>query len=124
MPNQYSNYKTTIVNKPIDKVKGSVVLFDDMLGARNRSQLDEFFTRGRHKNLGIYCISQSYFGLTRQSIRNNSDKIIPFKQSLRDAQSIYRDTGAHDMLYSDFKQMYREAWSEKFNYLCIDTTNK
>ena len=93
-----------------------------MLGARNRSQLDEFFTRGRHENLGVSYNGQSYFDLSRQSIRNNSDEIFPFKQSLRDVECIYRDTGAHDMLFSEFKQMCREAWSEKFNYLCIDMT--
>ena len=42
-PNQYPNYKTSNEIKPINKYKGSVVIFDDMLGARNSSQIDEFF---------------------------------------------------------------------------------
>ena len=42
-----------------------------MLGAKNSSQIDEFFTRGRHEDLDVYYISQSYFALPRQSIRNN-----------------------------------------------------
>ena len=49
-PNQHPNYKTSIEIKPINKYKGSVVIFDDMLGAQNSSQIDEFFTRGRHEN--------------------------------------------------------------------------
>ena len=73
-PNQYPNYKTSNEIKPINKYKGSVVIFDDMLEARNSSQIDEFFTRGRHEHLDVYYISQSYFGLPRQSIRNNSDR--------------------------------------------------
>ena len=44
-PNQYPNYKTTTDIKPRNKYKGSVVIFDDMLGARNSSQIDEFFRR-------------------------------------------------------------------------------
>ena len=48
-PNQYPNYKTSILNKPIDKHKGSVVVFDDMLGARHSSQIDDFFTSGDMK---------------------------------------------------------------------------
>ena len=87
-PNQYSNYKTSNEIKPINKYKGSVVIFDDMLGAKNSSQIDEFFTRGRHEDLDVYYISQSYFGLPRQSIRNNSDRLILFKQTLRDVQSM------------------------------------
>ena len=81
-PNQYPNYKTSTDIKPINKYKGSIVIFDDMLGAKNSSQIDEFFTRGRHEDLDIYYISQSYFGLPRQSIRNNSDRLILFKQTL------------------------------------------
>ena len=42
-PNQYPNYKTSNEIKPINKYKGSVVIFDDMLGAKNSSQIDEFF---------------------------------------------------------------------------------
>ena len=41
--NQYPNYKTSNENKPINKYKGPVVTFDDMLGAENSSQIDGFF---------------------------------------------------------------------------------
>ena len=119
-PNQYPNYKTSNEIQPINKYKGSVVIFDDMLGARNSSQIDDFFTRGRHEELDVYYISQSYFGLPRQSIRNNSDRLILFKQTLRDVQSMYYDIGAFDMIYDEFKEMCKVCWSERFNYLCID----
>ena len=119
-PNQYPNYKTSNEIKPRNKNKGSVVFFDDMLGARNSSQIDEFFTRGRHEDLDVYYISQTYVVLPRQSIRNNSDRLIMFKQTLRDVQSMYYDIGAFDMIYDEFKEMCRVAWSERFNYICID----
>ena len=106
-PNQYPNYKTSNEIKPINKYKGSVVVFDDMLGAKNSSQIDEFFTRGRHEDLDVFYISQSYFALPRQSIRNNSDKLILFKQTLREVQSMYYDIGAFDMVYDVFKEMCR-----------------
>ena len=121
-PNQYPNHKTCNEIKPINKYKGSIVVFDDMLGAKNSSQLDEFFTRGRHEDLDVYYISQSYFGLPRQSIRNNSDRLILFKQTLRDVQSMYYVIGAYDMKYDEFKEMCHKAWDEKYNYLCIDMT--
>ena len=121
-PNQYSNYKTSNEIKPIKKYKGSIVIFDDMLGAKNSSQIDEFFTRGRHEDLDVYYISQSYFALPRQSIRNNSDSLILFKQTLRDVPSMYYDIGAYDMKYYEFKEMCHKAWDEKYNYLCIDIT--
>ena len=114
-PNQYPNYKTSSEIKPINNYKGSVVIFDDMLGARNSSQIDEFFTRGWLEDLDVYYISQSYFALPRQSIRNNCDRLALFKQTLRDVQSMYYDFGAFDMIYDEFKEMCRVAWSEKFN---------
>ena len=33
---------------------------------------------------------------------------------------MYHDIGAYDMNYNEFKEMCHEAWSEKFNCLCID----
>ena len=112
-PNQYRNYKTSNEINPINRYKGSVVIFDDMLGAKNSSQIDEFFARGRHEDLDVYHISQSYFALPRQSVRNNSDRLILFKQTLRDVQSMYYDIGAYDMNYDEFKQMCHKAWDEK-----------
>ena len=64
-----------------------------MLGARNRSQTDEFFTRGIHEALDVYYSSLSYFGLPRQSVKISSDGIILFKQTSRDVASMYKDIG-------------------------------
>ena len=95
-----------------------------MLGARNSSQIDEFFTRGGHKDLAVDYMSQSYFALPRQSIRNNSDRLILFEQKLRDVSSMLYDIGAYDMKYDEFKEKCDEAWSGRFNYHSIDMTKK
>ena len=95
-----------------------------MLGARNSSERDEFFTRGRHEKLDVYYFSQSYFDLPRQSIRNNSDRIILFKQTLGDVQNMYYDIGPYGMKYDGIKVMCRGLWSEKFNSLCFDLSKK
>ena len=86
-----------------------------MLGDGNCSQIDEFFTRGRHEDLDVFYMSQSYFGLPRQNSRSNSERTILFKQTLRDVQSTYSDNGAFDMIYDEFEERCRVAWSEKFN---------
>ena len=36
---------------------------------------------------------------------------------------MYYDIGAYHMNYDKFKQMVHRAWSESFNYLCIDMAN-
>ena len=120
--NQNPNYKTSNESKLINKYKGSVVIFDDMLAAGNSSQINEILTRGRHESLTVFLNSQSYFALPRQSFRNNSDRLILFKQTLRDVQSMYYDIGAYGKKYDELKKMCHRTWSEKFNCLCTDTT--
>ena len=75
----------------------SVVIFDDMLGARNSSQADEVFTRGKHENWDVYYLRLSSFRLSRQSIRNNSDRIKMFKQTLRDVDNVIKDISGYDV---------------------------
>ena len=123
-PNQFPNYKTSFEIELINEYKGSVVLFDDMLDARNSSEVDEVYTRKRHEDLKVFFISQSYFGSPRQSIRINSDRLILFKQTLRDVQSLFCDIGAYDMKYDELKEMCHITWSESFNYRCIDMKKK
>ena len=91
-----------------------------MLGAPNSSQIHETFTSARLEILHDYYISQSCFGLPRQIIRNNSDRIILLKQTLRDAERMNRGIRGYDMNQDEFIEMCREAWNANFNYLCID----
>ena len=35
---------------------------------------------------------------------------------------MYYDIGAYDMKYDEVKAKSHKAWSERFNYLCIDMT--
>ena len=37
-------------------------------------------------------------------------------------KDMYKDIGGYDMAYWEFKEMCREAWGERFNYLCFDMT--
>ena len=120
--NHYPIYKRSIEIKPVDKYKVSVVIVDDMLGAQNKSQINRCFTRGRLENFEVYYLSQSFFSLPRQSIRNNSDRIISIQQSLRGVECIFNDIGAYDMADFDFKEMYRKTWRQKVNYFFIDMT--
>ena len=121
-PNQYPNYKTSTEIKPIRKYKGGIVIIDDMLSAPNSSQIAEFFTRGKLEGLKVFYISQSCFGIPKQSIRINSDRLILFKQTIRKVQRVYFDIGGFDMKCDEFKISCHKASSEKLSYLCIDMT--
>ena len=76
-----------------------------------------FFTKGRHEDLDVFYISMNYFSLPRQSIRNNSDRLTLYKQTVGDVQTKYYDIGAYDMNYDEFKEMCHKAWSERFKLI-------
>ena len=128
-PEQYTNSKIKIIEindevKPLNEYENGIVVFDDILGSPNSRFIDQFFIRGRHDNLDIYYLSQSYFDLPKRTIRNNSNKIILFNQTLKDIEHIYRDVAGYDMSYDEFKELCRKSWEEDYNYLCIDRSKK
>ena len=106
-------------DKTIQDFQNYCVVFDDMLDS-NQKLLDPFFTRGSHNDLDVYYLSQSYFDLPKRTIRNNSNIIILFQQTLKDVQPLYRDIAGFDMSYDEFKRLCREVWKEKYNYLLIN----
>ena len=128
-PEQYSNSKIKIKEiideiKPLNEYENAIMVFDDLLGSSTRKYIDQFFVRGRHNNLDIYYLSQSYFDLPKRTIRNNGNKIILFNQTVKDIENMYRDVGGYDMSYDEFKQSCRKSWEEDYNYLCIDRSKK
>ena len=79
-------------------------------------------TSKKHNNLDIYYLSQSYFDLPKGTIRNNSNKIILFNQTLKDIEHIYRDVAGYDMNCDEFKYLCRKSWEEDYKYVYIDTS--
>ena len=108
-PEQYSNIEIEQVkveedleDKSIQDFQNCCVVFDDMLDT-SQKLIDPFFTRGRHNDLDVYYLSQSYFDLPKRTIRNNSNIIILFQQTLKDVQHIYTDKAGFEMSYDEFK---------------------
>ena len=90
------------------------------MDSSNSRLVNDYFIRGRHNNLDIRYFSQSYFDLPKRTIRNNSNKIFLFNQTLKDIEHLYRDVGGYDMSYDEFKQICKKSGEEDFNYLYID----
>ena len=128
-PEQYTNSKIKINEisdeiKPLNEYENGIIVFDDILGSSNSRFIDQFFIRGRHNNLDVYYQSQSYFDLPKRTIRNNSNKIILFNQTLKDIEHIYKDVAGYDMNDDEFKELCRKSWEEDYNYLYIDRSIK
>ena len=100
----------------LEEYRGCCVVFDDMLDS-NQKLIEQFFTRGRHKLCDVYYLCQSYFDAPKKTVRNNSNIIILFQQTLNDVEHIHRDIAGFDMSYEEFKSLCRGAWNEKLKYL-------
>ena len=79
-PEQYTNSKIKIEEigdeiKPLNEFENGIIVFDDTLDSSNSRFIDQFFIRGRHNNLDIYYLSQSYFDLPEGTIRNKCKKL-------------------------------------------------
>ena len=71
---QYSNPKIKIKEtsdeiEPLIEYEKANIVFDDILGSSNSIHVDQFFCRGRHKDLDIYYLSQSYFDLPKRTLK-------------------------------------------------------
>ena len=107
-PEQYTNSKIKIKElsdeiKPLSEYENGIIAFADMLGSSDSRFIDQFYIRGRHNKLDIYYLSQFNFDLPKRTIRNNSNKIILFNQTLKDIEHIYRDVAGSDMNYDEIE---------------------
>ena len=87
-------------------VKNLLILDDCYLG--KQSKPEAYYTRGRHNNCDIFYISQNYFRLPRQSIRENSNFIILFEQDTRNLDFIYSDH-CTDIMKEEFKAFCKKV---------------
>ena len=90
---QYSNSRIKIKEtsgeiKSLSEYENAIIVFDDILHSSKSKNLDQFFLRGKHNNLDIFYLSQSYFDLPKRTIRNNSKKKFLLNQTLQDIGNI------------------------------------
>ena len=82
--------------RTIQDFQNCCVVLDDMLDSSRKLQ-DSFFTRGRHYDLDVHYLSQSYFESSKRTIRNISNKIILSQQTLNDVEHTHRDIAGFGM---------------------------
>ena len=74
--------------------------------------------------LEVFYLPHFDFVLTRRTIRNISNKVILFNQTLRNIGNVYRDVSRYDVNYDEFKQVFRKPWEEEYKQFCIDRSKK
>ena len=117
-PSSFHNQSREIL--PLEDYGNKTIVFDYMLGSKEAKDIDAFFTRGRHQNLDIYYISQSWYELPKNTIRNNCSRIMLFPQTLKDITMIYNDISGLNMNFSEWRDFCRDTWKTRYNYIQID----
>ena len=102
------------------QTKNLLILDDCYLG--RQSKAEAFYSRGRHSCCDTIFLSQNYFRLPRQSIRENSNFLILFQQDAKNLSHIHTDH-CSDMPFEEFRQFCQKVWDQPHSFITIDLTS-
>lgn len=104
---------------PTEAPFDSVLIFDDVI-CENQSNILNYFTMGRHKNIDCFYLTQTYSKIPKQLLRDNVNFLIVFKQDDVNLRHIYNEHVNTDMEWSKFKTICCTVWKEPFNFMTIN----
>ena len=99
----------------------NLLVLDDCL-LEKQTKAEAYYTRGRHNNCDTFYISQNYFRLPRQTIRENANLIILFPQDAKNIAHIHADH-CTDMNIKEFKEFCHTVWGKQYHFVTIDLTS-
>ena len=85
------------------------MVFDDLLFEKQIT-CESYYVSGRHSNVDCFYLSQNYFKLPRQTIREKTNFICLFPQDLKNLNHIFDDHVRSDMTKEEFRQLCKTAW--------------
>lgn len=97
----------------------SVMIFDD-IACETHEDIRSYFAMGRHNNIDVFYLGQTYSRIPKQIIRDNANFVILFKQDDLNLRHVYTDHVNTDMTYDQFKTLCSEAWKDNHGFLVID----
>ena len=123
MANFYSDCSSIPDPSTLNAAEKNLLILDDCyLGKQNMAE--SYYSRGRHNNCDTLYISQNYFRLPRQTIRENANFIILFPQDAKKLNHIYADHCSSDMSIKEFKEFCKKVWTPAtHNFVTIDLTS-
>lgn len=102
--------------------KKTVFIFDDCM-VEKQDKIERYFAYGRHANVNVLYLCQTYSRIPKRVIRDNSNVLILFRQDDTNLKHVYNNHVGCDMSFEEFKQMCGECWnSDSHGFLTIDKT--
>ena len=87
----------------------NLMIFDDLL-LQKQNKCEAYYVSGRHSNCDCLHLSQNYFKLPRQTIRENVNFFCLFPQDLKNIDHIFNNHVSQDMTKDQFKELCKYAW--------------
>ena len=97
----------------------NLMIFDDLL-LEKQNKCECYYIRGRHSNVDCFYLSQNYFKLPRQTIRENANFIYLFPQDLKNINHIHNDHVGDDMTKEEFRKFCKKCWEKPHGFAVID----
>ena len=101
----------------------NLMIFDDLLLER-QNKCECYYIRGIHSNVDCFYLSQNYFKLPRQTIRENANFICLFPQDLKNINHIYNGHVGDDMTKEEFRKFCKKCWEKPYGFAVIDLTSR
>ena len=73
--------------RELSSQKKNLMVFDDLL-LEKQNKYESYYFRGRHSNVNCFYLSQNYFKLPRQTIRENANFISLFPHDLKNLNHV------------------------------------
>ena len=96
----------------------SIFVFDDV-ALENHDAIRNYFAMGRHNNIDLIYIGQTYSKIPKQLIRDNVNLIIVFKQDETNLKHIHAEHVGTDLPWDEFKKLCSKVWVNTFDFLVI-----
>ena len=78
----FENYDDVPDPKELNPEDKNLMVFDNLL-LEKQNACEKYYARGRHSNVDCFYLSQNYFKLPRQTIRENANSSVCFDKILR-----------------------------------------
>ena len=104
---------------PEKALPNSVFIFDDII-MESQGIVRSYFSRGRHNQIDVCYLAQSYSRVPKQLIRDNANFIVLFRQDEMNLKHAYAEHVSTDMSYLEFKSFCTKCWQRsRFDFIVI-----
>ena len=103
----------------------TLIIFDDMIGddiskTTKMNAIDEVFMRGRHLNISVIIVSQSYKKLNRSMRNLNLSHLIVCRVNPSDLSMISEEHQTDIVPQDTIKEIYSQIMKNKYQFLVVD----